>query len=44
MTDEFFREHRRQLIEEAPTTTEERDGRVFVVRRLAPQYAPRLSP
>ena len=42
--DAFFLEQRRALIEQAPTTTEERDGRTFVVRRLASEYLPNLSP
>ncbi len=38
MTDEFFRERRRELIEQAPVTTEERDGRTF----CRPSYRVRI--
>ena len=34
----FLLEQRRALIEQAPITTEERDGRTFVVRHIASQY------
>ena len=36
----YWNERRRALIEEARVTTEERDGRKYVVRHLAPQFGP----
>jgi hypothetical protein len=36
--DRYWNERRRQLIEEARVTTDERDGREYVVRHLAPQF------
>jgi hypothetical protein len=39
--DAFLLEQRRTLIEQAPATTEERDGRVFVVRHIASRSAVR---
>lgn len=38
--DRYWNERRPRLIEEAPVTTEERDGREYVVRHLAPQFGP----
>jgi hypothetical protein len=37
-SDRYWNERRRQLIEQARVTTEERDGREYVVRHLAPQF------
>jgi hypothetical protein len=37
-SDRYWNERRRALIEQARVTTEERDGREFVVRHLAPQF------
>ena len=37
-SDRYWNERRRQLIEQARVTTEERDGRKYVVRHLAPQF------
>jgi hypothetical protein len=37
-SDRYWNERRRSLIEEARVTTEERDGREYVVRHLAPQF------
>jgi hypothetical protein len=37
-SDRYWNERRRALIEEARVTTEERDGREYVVRHLAPQF------
>src|SRR4029453_17289347 len=39
-SDRYWNERRRGLIEEARVTTEERDGREYVVRHLAPQFGP----
>jgi hypothetical protein len=39
-SDRYWNERRRALIEEARVTTEERDGRGYVVRHLAPQFGP----
>jgi hypothetical protein len=36
--DRYWNERRRALIEEARVTTEERDGREYIVRHLAPQF------
>jgi len=48
MTDQFFREHRRALIEEARAsgvTRELRDGKVYTVLHLEPQFGlPNVSP
>jgi hypothetical protein len=37
-SDRYWNERRRALIEEARVSTEERDGREYVVRHLAPQF------
>ena len=37
-SDRYWNERRRALIEQARVTTEERDGRQYVVRHLAPQF------
>jgi hypothetical protein len=38
-SDRYWNERRRQLIEQARVTTEERDGREYLVRHLAPQFS-----
>jgi hypothetical protein len=37
-SDRYWNERRRALIEQGRVTTEERDGREYVVRHLAPQF------
>lgn len=37
-SDHYWNERRRALIEQARVTTEERDGREYVVRHLPPQF------
>jgi hypothetical protein len=38
-SDRYWRDRRRALIEQARITTEERDGREYIVRHLAPQFS-----
>jgi hypothetical protein len=37
-SDRYWNERRRRLIQDARVTTEQRDGREYVVRHLAPQF------
>ena len=47
MTDEFFREQRRAAVEDARAnrvTTELRDGKLYTVLHLEPQFGPPKRP